>query len=719
MFRKLLGFIFVCCLARAQTATDSSQPNVLRSSVHEVVLDVIVRHRNMTLADRLTAADFSIKEDGVPQTIKSFRWIGGRGGAAPNSSDLVAAPGAQHENATRAVNFVSVVFGTLGAGSRMNAMDAANEFLRQEFQLHTYAAVFTLRDRLDAVSTFTNDKQRLASAVKRAVSASPSELVNLTTGVLNQTVYSTGGGPGGITTTPAVDPTTNPDMALSGADTNTFSESAIAIAAMTTSQQEMVQYVGGMRTLAGLLRMIRYEARLPGRKTVLYLSEGLTKAPDREDMLKSIISAATRANVTFYCVDVRGMSMETSNAASASLTASATAQSAAEFNHASEMASASTMKSMGSSSSELTDRALASNPQLAMEELAEGTGGFAVLNTNNFKKPMSRIMEDIQSHYEISYIPSSSSYDGHFRRISVSLKDSKLIVQSRAGYYAIPDLNGQSVTLPELAALHALDRKDQRQDFPFRVAAFRFHPEAQGFGYEVAFDVATANLTMPITPDKTSARVSVIFFALLKDMAGQIVGKVSNVIDRQVPVAKLDDFRRGQVVVTLGAQIPVGRYVLEAAVVDPQGERASTQRVSLVVGRPATPVVSNLTLVRSVERLTGPRDPANPFEVKDARITPELLQTVPRSTSGMLFFVAYPQAIHRDAPGQRPSIMIQYVQDGHEVSRVESPIGDVDQINSFPVLAPVKLPAGNYVARVTVRQGGLASQESIAFRVTE
>ncbi|HEX4771291.1 MAG TPA: hypothetical protein VH351_10690, partial [Bryobacteraceae bacterium] len=119
----------------------------------------------------------------------------------------------------------------------------------------------------------------------------------------------------------------------------------------------------------------------------------------------------------------------------------------------------------------------------------------------------------------------SSSYDGHFRRISVSLKDSKLIVQSRAGYYAIPDLNGQSVTLPELAALHALDRKDQRPEFPFRVAAFRFHPEAQGFGYEVAFDVATANLTTPITPDKTSARVSVIFFALLKDMAGQIVGR--------------------------------------------------------------------------------------------------------------------------------------------------------------------------------------------------
>jgi len=714
MSSKLLVFFFICLLSSPQTVTDSSPPNVIRSSVHEVVLDVIVRHRNMAPADKLTAADFTVKEDEVPQTIKSFRWVGGRD-AVPqaNPSDPAESSREAQGNTTRTVNLVSVVFGTLGADSRKNAMYAANEFLRQEFQLQTYAAVFTLRDRLDIVSTFTNDKQQLANAVKAAVSASPSELVNLTTGVLNQTVYSTTSGPGGITVTPAIDPKTNPDLALSGAEANVFSESAMQIAAMATSQQEIIQYVGGMRTLAGLRRMLRYEARLPGRKTVLYLSEGLTKAPDREDMMKSVISAATRANVTFYCVDVRGMSMETSNAASASLTASAAVQSTREFS------GDSSLQSMGSSSAELADRALASNPQLAMEQLAEGTGGFAVFNTNDFKRSMARIMEDIQSHYEIAYVPTSSIYDGHFRRINVSVGDRKLLVQSRAGYYAVPDLNGQPVTLPELAALHELDRQDRPQDFPFHVAALRFHPDPEGFEYEITFDIATTNLTTPVTADKKRARVHAILLALIKNAEGQIVGKVSNVIDRQVPASKIDQFRRGDVAVTLGTRVPVGRYVLEAAVVDPEGNRASTQRVSLVVGRPATPVVSNLTLVRTVEPLTSPRDPGNPFEINGARITPQLLRTVKRKAGTMLFFVAYLQPTRGDDSLREPSILVQYVQNGKEVSRAESPIGKPDQVNSVPVLTPVKLPVGDYVASVTVRQGGLASQESIAFSVIE
>jgi VWFA-related protein len=713
--RRVLLVLFTCLLAAGQTVTNSEEPNVIRSSVREVVLDVVVRHRNMTQADGLKAEEFTIKEDGVPQTVKSFRWVAGPENAAEtNKSDgPQQRVGDMAGTTSRTVNFVSVVFGTLGANTRKNAMNAAHEFLRQEFQMRTYAAVFTLRDRLDVVGTFTNDKQKLADAVRVAVSASPSELANLTAGVLNQTVYNTSGGRGGITTTPAVDPSTTPDMGMSGAEANTLSESAIAIASMATSQQEMVQYVGGMRTLAGLLRMIRYEGQLPGRKTVLYLSEGLTKAPDREEMMRSVISAANQANVTFYCVDVSGMSLEVTNSASAAFTAAAAAQSAKEFDHSEAQ------HSMGSSSSELSDRALASNPQLAMEQLSEATGGFAVFNTNDFKKPMARIMQDIRSHYEISYVPTSSNYDGHFRSISVSVKDKKLIVQSRAGYYAVPDLNGQPVTLAELDGLHVLDRKDPPQEFSFRVEAFRFHPEVQGFEYEVVFDVATVNLKTPLSPNKKGARVHVIFLGLVKDEQGQIVGKVSNVIDREVPAEKLDDFRRGEVVVTLGTQIPPGRYVLEAAVVDPEGGRASTKRVSLVVGRSSTPVVSDLTLVRSVEPVKAPRDLGNPFEVKGARITPELLQTATRYTGKMLFFVVYPRAEPSGAAPKKATVVIQYWRNGKMISRAESALGEGDQIHSFPVLSPVKLPAGDYVAKVAVKQNGLASLESISFKVTD
>jgi len=54
--------------------------------------------------------------------------------------------------------------------------------------------------------------------------------------------------------------------------------------------------------------------------------------------------------------------------------------------------------------------------QLAMRELAESTGGFAVTNTNEISLPMQHMMEDIRTHYELAYSPTSTNYDGHFRK---------------------------------------------------------------------------------------------------------------------------------------------------------------------------------------------------------------------------------------------------------------------------------------------------------------
>jgi hypothetical protein len=44
--------------------------------------------------------------------------------------------------------------------------------------------------------------------------------------------------------------------------------------------------------------------------------------------------------------------------------------------------------------------------------------------------------------------------------------------------------------------------------------------------------------------------------------------------------------------------------------------------------------------------------------------------------------------------------------------------GSPDEVDSYPILQFTKLPAGEYVARVTVEQGGLVSSESTAVSVT-
>src|ERR1035437_2616050 len=93
----LLGFVLLVAVLRAQEppAPDSAHI-VIHSNVQEVVLDVVVRHKDQSLATNLKASDFIVTESGVPQTIRSFRLAGGSeaGVIAPPSPLAGASPGA-------------------------------------------------------------------------------------------------------------------------------------------------------------------------------------------------------------------------------------------------------------------------------------------------------------------------------------------------------------------------------------------------------------------------------------------------------------------------------------------------------------------------------------------------------------------------------------------------------------------------------------------------
>ena len=90
------------------------------------------------------------------------------------------------------------------------------------------------------------------------------------------------------------------------------------------------------------------------------------------------------------------------------------------------------------------------NPQEALRELAERTGGFIIANTNNTDKLLAHVMEEVDTHYEIAYPPASEREDGHFRKIEVKLARPGLQVETRGGYFAVPD-TGEG---PVLSLIH-------------------------------------------------------------------------------------------------------------------------------------------------------------------------------------------------------------------------------------------------------------------------
>ena len=103
-----------------------------------------------------------------------------------------------------------------------------------------------------------------------------------------------------------------------------------------------------------------------------------------------------------------------------------------------------------------------SDLQASLRELSEGTGGFLIANTNNTDKLLARVMEEVDTHYEIAYPPASERYDGHFRKIEVKLARPGLQVETRGGYFAVPDTGAGPLTSEEMAGLRVL------HPFPYR-----------------------------------------------------------------------------------------------------------------------------------------------------------------------------------------------------------------------------------------------------------
>ena len=72
----------------------------------------------------------------------------------------------------------------------------------------------------------------------------------------------------------------------------------------------------------------------------------------------------------------------------------------------------------------------------ALHEIAAATGGTAFQNSNDILSGLQRAFADGREYYVLSYVPSSSNADGKFHSISVQLRNTKLLVQAKRGYWA-------------------------------------------------------------------------------------------------------------------------------------------------------------------------------------------------------------------------------------------------------------------------------------------
>ena len=160
------GALFLLAwLGRSQTPAGA----YFRISVNLVQVDAVVTDSKGRHVRNLEAPDFQIFEDGKPQKITSFAWVGSDANApaAPNTA------GSPHQETIRKEDVNSsfvLMFDDTGTHVEYDLapiFPTVKQFIREQLGTHNLAAVTASHGGMGFYQQFTNDKQQLLAAIDR------------------------------------------------------------------------------------------------------------------------------------------------------------------------------------------------------------------------------------------------------------------------------------------------------------------------------------------------------------------------------------------------------------------------------------------------------------------------------------------------------------------------------------------------------------------------
>src|SRR3984957_8394751 len=729
----------------SESRSPESERPVIHTTSREVLLDLVVRDKHQHLVKDLRQDEVQVYEDGILQKIHVFHDVQGaeqlrtersleRSQSSPTSKTSEADK-SQSLNSLRQVNFVSVVFAQVAPLDLEFARESVLEFLKNDTLPNTYVTVYKLRHQLQIVQAYTSDKDSLVKAVNTAAKGLyGNDDLGVTADVAGGANPAIQAAAANILASPlsgsqssaaaqnvALNPLLGIAMDPLWAKDAASQDSSITLGNSLLFQNHMASLLrfsdrqsNGMDGLESLRELVRSQAMVPGRKVIIYLADCLTFHANRRDAVDNLISYANRTGVSFYTIDTRGLNVEDPLLRSLSEMERAGAESVA------------TRADPGNGHFEDDDIQLTTVSVTTenMRELAESTGGFSVTNTNEIAAPMQRMMEDIRTHYELAYTPTSTNYDGHFRKIEVKLSRPKVSVQTRKGYFALPELNGAPLQPFEVTALNAINARPAPVGFPYQISMMKFRPKRDAVEYEVAFEIPLSALRVVSNPKTGRAHIQTSLVALIHNASGEIVGKVSRDLARDIPNAELGQLENDRILYAEPVELPKGHYIVDAAVTDEQAGKTTVKRLAVFVDPGKNLGMSSLQMVRRLDPLAGPRDPLDPLEVDNGRIVPNLADSVASSKPVDLYFVVYPaQSGAAPAAGSTAGsaedlkATLQVFREGREVARTPLDMSKQQADGSIPMLVRVSPDPGQCDVLITAQQGALVAQSSFSVKV--
>jgi len=409
-----LSFGAFSCFAQTAPAPPTAPERsavVMRSTTRLVQLDVIVQDKNGKPIKDLTRDDFTLTDNGRPQTIALFSTQQGSVRAdlthtaetkAPNDPSIFSNRLQPSEQLPGSVTVILFDALNTSLSDQSFARGEILSFLHQ-LQPQDHVAIYLLTHRLAVISDFTQDSASLLQAIDR-FQAYPSLLLQNSSqpfAVAEDTGFS--------------DPKAAQHLANLINDMNSKLSDLSTVNRVKMTAQAMEAIANRVSGIPGRKNLIWVSGSFP---VSIALTSNDNSPVDQQSQvfvteLERVARALNESNMAVYPVDARGLLVPSEFDASA----------------AHPFSPKNTSPQLGVGQEEYG----------TMNLLADRTGGHAYFNTNDIKGAIRRTLSESHFTYFLGFYPDNAAWDGKFHELKLHLNESGLVVRYRKGYFALPD----------------------------------------------------------------------------------------------------------------------------------------------------------------------------------------------------------------------------------------------------------------------------------------
>jgi len=643
----------------------SPTPFTISVATQLVVQALSVTDKDGQLVTGLTADDFTLTEDGVPQTISVFEFqkIDDTSLPRPAARPIFAAalqppvtritPVPEGDTRYQDRRLLGIYFdmSALNPIDRHRALESAQAFIEKEMKGPDLVALFTYSDGAMRVRRdFTDDKEALVATIQRLLNPTDADL--------------------------AEDSAT--DFGQNTGEFNLFNTD---------------------RQLSALQSAVKMLGVLREKKSLIYFASGLNlSGVDNQAQLRATLNAARRANVSFYPVDARGL---VANAPMGNASQSSPGG-LGMYTGASAMASLRVLQ----------------RSQDALYTLAADTGGKAFLDSNELTTGIVRAQQAQSSYYILGYYSTNTTRDGRLRKVKIELKNREGKLSYRESYYAEKEFLKYTATEKERHLEEAMLLGDPITDLTIVMELNYFRLNNAEYYIPLAVKIPGSELVL--AQKENAERTVIDFMYEVKDESGATVSNLRDKVEIKLSGETASRLASSPVQYDSGFSLFPGKYTIKFLARNAETGRIGTYMGNLVVPNlnrelvrlPTSSVVLSSQRVAMSDALFNAgkgkeaREQVNNPLIEDGQ---KLIPSVTRVFSRSRDLYIYLQAYQRDAVTMHPLAAVVTLLKGEEVA-FESPAYTVTEgMDPKSKAVPFKLSLplgpiepGEYAFQITV-----------------